>query len=71
LLPKGFFSQQTGGNWVYVLNKNGNQAYKKEVQLGMQNPDYYQVIKGLQPREKVITSSYESFNNASTLDIIN
>jgi len=71
LLPKGSFSQQTGGNWVYVLNKNGNQAYKKEVQLGMQNPDYYQVIKGLQPGEKVITSSYESFNNASTIDIIN
>jgi HlyD family secretion protein len=61
LLPKGGFYQKTGGNWVYKLNEAGTMAYKVEVKLGMQSPDTYEVLEGLQPGDKVITSSYENF----------
>lgn len=61
LLPKGGFYQKTGGNWVYKLNEAGNMAYKVDVKLGMQSPDTYEVLEGLQPGDKVITSSYENF----------
>jgi HlyD family secretion protein len=63
LLPRGGFYQQTGGNWVYKLNEAGTVAYKAEVQLKRQNPDYYEVTGGLKPGDKVITSTYESFGN--------
>src|SRR6187431_1676974 len=58
LLAKGGFYQQTGGNWVFKLSDNGRTAYRVDVQLGRQNPDYYEVIKGLAPGDKVVTSSY-------------
>jgi HlyD family secretion protein len=61
LLAKGGFFQQTGGNWVFKLSGDGKTAYKADVQLGRQNPDYYEVISGLQPGDKVITSSYENY----------
>lgn len=49
LLPKGGFYQQTGGNWVFKVNENGSVAYKTDIQLGRQNPDYYEVLSGLKP----------------------
>jgi HlyD family secretion protein len=61
LLPKGGFFQQTGGNWIFKVNENGKVAYKVDIQLGMQSPDYYQVLNGLQVGDKVITSSYENY----------
>ncbi|TMI65414.1 MAG: HlyD family efflux transporter periplasmic adaptor subunit [Bacteroidetes bacterium] len=61
LLPKGGFFQQTGGNWIFKVNENGKGAYKVDIQLGMQSPDYYQVLNGLQVGDKVITSSYENY----------
>jgi HlyD family secretion protein len=69
LLPKGGFFQQTGGNWVYKVSANGNTAYKADVQLGRQNPDYYEVLSGLQPGDKVVTSSYENYGNMQELVI--
>ncbi len=69
LLSKGGFFQQTGGNWVYKLSADGNTAYKVDVQLGRQNPDYYEVLSGLQPGEKVVTSSYENYGNMQELVI--
>lgn len=69
LLNKGGFFSQTGGNWVYKLSKDGQTAYKADVQLGRQNPDYYEVLSGLQPGDKVITSSYENYNNVQELVI--
>ncbi len=69
LLPKGGFFQQTGGNWVYKVSGNGNTAYKVDVQLGRQNPDYYEVLSGLQPGDKVVTSSYENYGNMQELVI--
>lgn len=69
LLNKGGFFQQSGGNWVYKLSEDGNKAYKVDVQLGRQNPDYYEVLNGLQPGDKVVTSSYENYTNMEELVI--
>ncbi|MBD3415228.1 MAG: efflux RND transporter periplasmic adaptor subunit [Candidatus Aminicenantes bacterium] len=67
LVPKGGFYQTTGGNWVYVVNESGDTALKRRIRLGRQNPDVYEVLDGLQPGEKVITSSYESFGDMERL----
>jgi HlyD family secretion protein len=67
LLPKGGFYQQTGGNWIFKVNKDGSAAYKVNIQLGNQNPDYYEVLDGLQPGDKVVTSSYENYGNMEQL----
>ncbi len=63
LLARGGFFQSTGGQWVYVLNENGTEAVKRQIRIGKQNPQYYEVLEGLQPGEKVITSSYELFGD--------
>lgn len=67
LVPKGGFYQQTGGNWIFKVNENGTIAYKVDIQLGRQNPDYYEVLSGLKPGDKVITSSYENYGNMQEL----
>ncbi|HET9745406.1 MAG TPA: efflux RND transporter periplasmic adaptor subunit [Chitinophagaceae bacterium] len=71
LLPKGGFYQQTGGNWIFKVSENGNTAYKVDIKLGMQSPDYYQVLEGLKPGDKVVTSSYENYSNMQELVIKN
>lgn len=67
ILPKGGFYQQTGGNWIFKVSENGNTAYKVDIQLGLQSPDYYQVLEGLKPGDKVITSSYENYGTMQEL----
>ena len=67
LLARGGFSQTTGGNWAYVLDPSGDVALKRTIRLGRQNPDFFEVLEGLEPGEKVITSSYESFGNMDRL----
>lgn len=67
LVPKGGFFQKTGGNWIFKLSKDGKTAYKTDIQLGRQNPDYYEVLQGLKPGDKVITSSYENFGDMNEL----
>jgi HlyD family secretion protein len=67
LLPKGGFYQSTGGQWVYVVDKTGSYAEKRELRIGRQNPKYYEVLEGLTVGEKVITSNYEVFGNAEKL----
>jgi HlyD family secretion protein len=67
LLPKGGFYQQTGGNWIFKLSEDGKTAYKADIQLGMQSPDYYQVVNGLKEGDKVITSSYENYGKMQEL----
>ncbi|MDP4262382.1 MAG: HlyD family efflux transporter periplasmic adaptor subunit [Bacteroidota bacterium] len=67
LLAKGGFYQQTGGNWVFKVSESGNTAYKVDIQLGRQNPDYYEVLQGLKPGDKVVTSSYENYGNMQEL----
>jgi HlyD family secretion protein len=71
LLPKGGFYQQTGGNWIFKVSDNGKTAYKVDIQLGMQSPDYYQVLQGLKAGDKVVTSSYENYGSMQELVIKN
>ncbi len=61
LLNRGGFFQSTGGQWVFVLNKQETEAEKRFIKIGKQNPQYYEVLEGLEPGEKVITSNYEMF----------
>lgn len=68
MLPRGPFFQDTGGQWVYVVDAEGTAA-KREVKLGRQNPDMYEVIEGLIPGDRVVTSRYSAFNNADELII--
>ena len=58
LIPNGAFFNDTGGNWVFVVDKGGNSATKRQVQLGRRNADFIEVLGGLSPGERVITSSY-------------
>ncbi len=67
LLAKGGFYQQTGGNWIFKVSDDGKTAYKVDVQLGRQNPDYYEVLQGLKPGDKVVTSSYENYGTMQEL----
>ena len=71
LVPRGGFYQQTGGNWIFKLSENGKTAYKAEIQLGRQSPDYYEVLSGLKPGDRVITSSYENYGDIGELVIKN
>lgn len=71
LLPKGGFYQQTGGNWIFKVSADGKKAYKVNIQLGRQNPDYYEVLDGLKPGDKVITSSYENYGDMQELVLKN
>ena len=64
LIPKGGFFQTTGGNWVYVLGPSGDTAVKRNIRLSRQNPQFLEVVEGLEPGERVITSSYDTFGNA-------
>ncbi|HEU5291224.1 MAG TPA: efflux RND transporter periplasmic adaptor subunit [Cyclobacteriaceae bacterium] len=67
LLPVGGFYKDTGGNWVYVLEGDGNRASKRNVKLGRKNTENFEVLEGLQPGDKVITSSYENFGDNEVL----
>lgn len=67
LVPKGGFYQQTGGNWIFKVSADGKTAYRVDIQLGQQNPDYYEVLSGLKPGDKVVTSSYENYGNMQEL----
>lgn len=69
LIPRGSFYQNTGGKWVYVLNADGTKATKRSVRIGRQNPQYYEVLDGLAPGDKVIISSYDSFGDKDELVI--
>jgi HlyD family secretion protein len=69
LIPKGGFYQQTGGNWIFKLTKDGKTAYKTDIQINRQNPDYFEVVQGLQPGDKVVTSSYDNYGTVQELKI--
>ena len=69
LIPRGAFFQTTGGQWIFVLDKDGSRAYRRDIRIGRQNPQHYEVLEGLEPGEQVITSGYESFKDYETLKI--
>jgi HlyD family secretion protein len=66
-VAKGGFYQQTGGNWIFKVSDDGRTAYKVDIQLGRQNPDFYEVLSGLKPGDKVVTSSYENYGDMQEL----
>jgi HlyD family secretion protein len=67
IIPRGTFYQKTGGKWIYVVNNEGTKAVKREIRIGRQNPQYYEVLEGLAPGEKVITSGYETYGDSDVL----
>jgi HlyD family secretion protein len=71
LVPKGGFYQQTGGNWIFLVSPDGKMATRKDIQLGRQNTDYYEVLGGLKPGDKVVTSSYDNYTNMQELILEN
>jgi HlyD family secretion protein len=69
LLSQGGFYQTTGGNWVFRVTEDGEQAVRQNIRLGRQNPEYYEVLSGLQPGDRVITSSYDTFGDNEVLNL--
>ena len=69
LIHRGTFFQTTGGQWIFVLDKTGTKAYRRPIRVGRQNPQYYEVLEGLEPGERVVTSGYEAFKDNEVLDI--
>lgn len=67
IIPKGTFYSVTGGSWIFVLDKEGRKAYRRKIRIGRQNPQYYEVLEGLEPGEKVIVSGYESYKDNEIL----
>ncbi len=67
LLRRGGFYQDTGGQWVYVLDEDGESASKRDIKLGRQNQDYFEVLEGLSPGDRVITSSYRHYGDYEQL----
>ena len=69
LIPRGTFFQTTGGQWIFVVDKSGNRAYRRPIRIGRQNPQYYEVLEGLEPGERVVTSAYEAFKDNEQLEL--
>ena len=67
LIPRGSFFQKTGGKWIYVVNEDGTRAVKREIRIGRQNPQYYEVLEGLSAGEQVITSGYDNYGDNDVL----
>jgi HlyD family secretion protein len=69
LIPRGTFFQTTGGQWIFVLDRNGQRAYRRNIRIGRQNPQYYEVLEGLEAGEQVVVSGYEGFKENEILRI--
>ncbi len=69
LVPRGAFFQSTGGHKAFVLSPDGKTATLRDIKIGRQNPQYYEVLEGLEPGERIITSSYKNFGNATKLKL--
>ena len=69
IIPRGTFFQTTGGQWIFVLDKSGTKAYRRQIRIGRQNPQHYEVLEGLEPGERVVTSGYEAFKDNEVLVI--
>ncbi|MDR2622879.1 MAG: HlyD family efflux transporter periplasmic adaptor subunit [Dysgonamonadaceae bacterium] len=67
LIPRGAFYQNTGGQWIFVVTEDGKKAVRRSIRIGRQNPLYYEVLSGLEPGEKVVTSSYDTYGEVQEL----
>ena len=68
-MEAGGFYSTTGGQWIFVIDNSGSLADKRSIKIGRQNPQYYEILAGLEPGEKVITSSYDNFGEVEKLVI--
>jgi len=68
-IPQGSFYQTTGGQWIFVLDKSGAYAVKRNIRIGRKNPQFYEVLEGLQPGEQVIISDYSIFGNNDKVEM--
>jgi HlyD family secretion protein len=71
LIPRGGFYQQTGGNWIFKVSRDGGKAYRIPIRIGRQNPDFYEVLEGLEPGDRVVVNSYENYGDIQELVIKN
>ena len=71
IIPRGGFYQQTGGNWIFKVSKDGSKAYRIPIRIGRQNPDYYEALEGLEPGDRVVVNSYENYGDIQELVIKN
>ena len=69
IIPRGTFFQTTGGQWIFVLSQDGSKAYRRNIRIGRQNPQHYEILEGLEPGERVVTSGYEAFKDNEVLII--
>lgn len=69
LLTRGPFYEQTGGNWIFLINEEETEAHRQPIRLGRGNSDFFEVLEGLKPGDKVITSGYDTFNNYDVLNL--
>lgn len=69
LVPNGAFFQDTGGNWMFVVNDAGTEAVHRSVRLGRRNSEYIEVLDGLEAGERVITSPYSAFKEMDRLTL--
>ena len=67
MIPRGTFYQKTGGRWIYVVTPDGSSAVRRPIRIGRQNPQYYEVLEGLEPGERVIVSGYDNFGDNEVL----
>ena len=67
MIPRGTFYQKTGGRWIYVVAEDGTRAVKRNIRIGRQNPQYYEVLEGLEPGERVVVSGYDNFGDNQVL----
>lgn len=69
LLTRGSFYEKTGGNWIFLINEEETKAHRQPIRLGRGNSDFFEVLEGLNPGDKVITSSYDTFENYDVLNL--
>ena len=67
MIPRGTVYQKTGGRWIYVVSEDGTRAVKRNIRIGRQNPQYYEVLEGLEPGERVVVSGYDGFGDNEVL----
>jgi len=69
LIPRGGFYQQTGGKWIFKISNDGKRAFRTEIRIGRQNPDFYELLDGLEVGDKIIVNSYENYGDVQELVI--
>lgn len=67
IIPRGTFFQTTGGSWIFVVDKDGKKATRRKIKIGRQNPQYYEVLDGLEAGERVVISNYENYKDNEVL----